>query len=250
MVFVIMSFSIVTVTLNSEETLEETILSVRSQEGVFVQHIIKDGFSGDRTAEIADNYRHSVEFYQSSDVGIYDAMNQGVSYATGSYICFLNSDDIFSTTHSLREVQDLFERSGADIVYGDIEIIDSENKVLRQWRAGSFKQGKLKWKQLPHPAFFIRRSAIENDKFLFDTSYKISADLKQQLYLINIMKLSTAYLPKVITIMRHGGRSSNSLRSFIEGWSRVAIHRHTHPPLQRIAWIRSCEYQAVSVTVR
>ena len=51
-----MIFSVITVCLNSEETIEKTIKSVLNQQGVDIEYIIVDGGSTDKTVEIIKEY--------------------------------------------------------------------------------------------------------------------------------------------------------------------------------------------------
>lgn len=213
-------FSIVTVTLNSSATLPDTLSSVARQKGVSVQHVVKDGGSTDATLALAREAgaRGEVELITTEDIGIYDAMNQGFAAARGAYVGFLNSDDFLSFDSALSEIAALFERDGADIVYGDIEIINAQGKVVRHWRSGALNNGRLKGRQLPHPAFFVRRSVLSELVQPFDPSYEISADFKQQIQLINQMEKKAAYLPKTVVTMRQGGASSVSFKAILQGW--------------------------------
>lgn len=213
-------FSIVTVTLNSSATLPDTLSSVARQKGVSVQHIVKDGGSTDATLALAREAgaNGQVELITTEDIGIYDAMNQGFAAARGAYVGFLNSDDLLSVDGALSEVAALFEREGADIVYGDIEIINAQGKVARHWRSGALNNGRLKGRQLPHPAFFVRRSVLADMGRPFDPSYKIAGDFKQQILLINQMDKKAVYLPKTLVTMRQGGASSANFKAIMQGW--------------------------------
>jgi glycosyltransferase involved in cell wall biosynthesis len=213
-----MTFSIITVTLNSDETLSDTLESVSRQKCVSVQHIIKDGGSTDGTLELARNFSSQVRVIEQGDIGIYDAMNQGFASATGDYVGFLNSDDFLSYDTVLQDVEEIFVRDGVDIVYGDIEIINASGTVVRQWRSGHLRDGRLRGKQIPHPAFFVRRKTLQQLGKPFDDSYQISADFKQQIQLINEMGATATYLSKTFVTMRHGGASSASLSAVSKGW--------------------------------
>ena len=220
-----MSFSIITVTLNSNNTLLDTLESVGRQKSAAVQHVIKDGGSTDGTLELVRSFPSQVQMIEQGDIGIYDAMNQGFAAATGDYVGFLNSDDFLSYDTVLQDVEEVFVRSGVDIVYGDIEIINANAKVVRQWRSGYLRDGKLKGKQLPHPAFFVRRKTLQRLGKPFDASYQISADFKQQIQLINEMGTTAAYLSKTLVTMRKGGASSASMSAVLKGW-RECIRAH------------------------
>lgn len=87
--------SIITVSYNAVNSIEETILSVINQNFKDFEYIIIDGGSTDGTLDIIKKYQDKITFWVSEpDKGIYDAMNKAISYAKGKYICFINSGDI------------------------------------------------------------------------------------------------------------------------------------------------------------
>lgn len=87
-------FSIITVTYNAENVLEDTIQSVITQTYKNVEYIIVDGKSTDKTMEIVGRYKEHIHTVVSErDKGLYDAMNKGIALATGDYVCFLNAGD-------------------------------------------------------------------------------------------------------------------------------------------------------------
>ena len=82
--------SVVTVSRNCEETIEETILSVLNQTYKNVEYIIIDGNSTDSTKSIISKYESRISKWVSErDLGIYNAMNKGASLASGTFIAFL-----------------------------------------------------------------------------------------------------------------------------------------------------------------
>ena len=94
-----MKVSIITATWNSEKTIKEAINSVNKQNYKNIEHIIIDGKSTDSTMNIVNQHAHSQLINVSEkDKGIYDALNKGISIATGEIIGFLHSDDFFATS--------------------------------------------------------------------------------------------------------------------------------------------------------
>jgi glycosyltransferase len=213
-----MSFSIITVTLNSAKTIADNVNSVARQKNISVQHIIKDGGSKDDTLKVIHQQKKHIKIVESNDFGIYDAMNQGFTYATNKYVGFLNSDDFFCYDYALKDIQDIFDNEKADIVYGNINIINNNNEIIRIWKTGKINNGRLVGMQIPHPAFFVRREVLQMLEQPFDPKYRISSDFKQQLYLINKLNLPTSYLEKTLVTMRSGGASSTNLQAVILGW--------------------------------
>lgn len=223
------TFSVITATLNSASTIHDTVRSVAGQSGVSVQHIIKDGGSVDNTIHIARSINDNVLLIEGPDSGIYDAMNQGFRAATGDYIAFLNSDDYYSNENVLQKVCNAFTQTGADIVYGDINIIDEHGFTIRYWKSGPLRGASLSGQQLPHPAFFAKRIALGRLAGPLDPSYKSAADYKQQLLLIEKFGLKATYIPEPLTVMRTGGASTRSFKALANGWVECArAYREVH----------------------
>lgn len=192
--------------------------SVTVQRDIQVEHIIKDAKSTDETILLARKINPNISAFIQSDKGIYDAMNQGFLYSTGEVIAFLNSDDYYIDDIVLRDVADCFVKNNCDFVYADIQMVSLSGKVVREWRVGDIGEAILTGQQIPHPGLFIKRYAIEKIGLPFDSTYKISADLKQQLIMINELKLKGAYLNRTVVVMETGGESTKSIASYYLGW--------------------------------
>ena len=79
--------SIITVSYNSADTIEQTIQSVLNQTYKNIEYIIIDGQSTDGTVNVVRKYERFIDcFVSESDNGIYDAMNKGITHATGDII--------------------------------------------------------------------------------------------------------------------------------------------------------------------
>lgn len=86
--------SIITITFNSEKTLERTIESVLNQNYDNLEYIIVDGGSKDETINIIKKYSDYIsQWISEPDSGISNAFNKGISMATGDIIGIINSDD-------------------------------------------------------------------------------------------------------------------------------------------------------------
>lgn len=230
-----MKFSIITVSYNSAATIADTVRTVRDQVGVEFEHIVKDGGSRDQTVDIVRELNPQAKIIVSPDAGIYDAMNQGFAEASGDIVGFLNSDDYYAAVDVLAAVKETFEQTGSDIVHGDIALVDEHRRVVRHWRSEPLRHGSLGGRQLPHPAFFARRETLLQLDRPFDPDYRISADLKQQLILVEQMRVRVSYLPKPLSIMRTGGDSTRNLRMVWLGWTECArAYREVHHRSGRI----------------
>ncbi|MES2267292.1 MAG: glycosyltransferase family 2 protein [Bacteroidota bacterium] len=206
--------SIITVSYNAQVTIEQSILSVISQDYNNVEYIIIDGKSTDGTLSIAQKYRKHINILVSEpDRGIYDAMNKGIALATGDVVGILNADDFFAGTQILTVVAEAFKNNTADIVYGDLNYVKPNGVVSRKWVSGEYKKGmfNLGWMP-PHPTFYCRRELFE--KFgNYSLDYGTAADFELMLRFIHRNHLSVSYVKRVLVQMSVGGVSNSSIRN-------------------------------------
>ena len=120
--------SIVTVVYNGEVFLEKTIQSVINQSYSNIEYIIIDGGSTDETVDIIKKYEDRIDYWVSEiDSGIYDAMNKGIDLASGDWINFMNAGDSFVGCNVLLNLNYFLSDINYDIIYGDVNIIDTNN---------------------------------------------------------------------------------------------------------------------------
>lgn len=187
-------FTIVTITYNAEAVLQRTFQSVLCQTYEGVEHLIIDGASKDGTLALAEQYKsksdssdnhHKVIIQSEPDHGIYDAMNKGLSQASGDYIVYMNAGDFFPRENTLEQIAHncRLNQTASDelpgVLYGNTDIVDAEGNYLRPrrlqppvqltWR--SFRHGML----VCHQAFYARTDIAKN--LQYDTRYKYSADV-------------------------------------------------------------------------
>ena len=113
--------TIITVVKNAENTLENCIKSVLSQNYNNLEYIIVDGNSSDRTKEIINKYKNNISrIIIEDDDGIWDAMNKGIELADGEIIGFLNSDDYYFN-NTLEIVNNYFSKNNIDFLFGSVE---------------------------------------------------------------------------------------------------------------------------------
>lgn len=125
-----MKFSIVTISFNQGQYLEETINSVLNQRGVEVEYIVVDPGSKDNSRDIIQKYKDSItHIIFEKDTGPGNGLNKGFSYATGDVLGYLNSDDILMPG-SLKKVSDIFLKNlNIDVVSSHGYIIDEYSRV-------------------------------------------------------------------------------------------------------------------------
>jgi len=209
-----LKISIITITFNSEKTVEDTIKSVVSQDFPNVEYLIIDGLSKDKTLQVVNKYSAYIDKVVSEkDKGLYDALNKGIKHATGEVIGMLHSDDVYANNQVLSKVAQQFAIDPTlEAVYADLVFVDRENtdKVLRTWKSGAYKEDAFKQGWMPpHPTFFVKKSVYDRLGG-FNLDLKLSADYELMLRFIHKEKIKIAYLPEIIVKMRMGGISNTS----------------------------------------
>ena len=215
-----MKLTIITATFNSAHGINKCMDSILHQDYKNIEYIIIDGQSKDLTLEIISEKQKthpSIKLISESDQGIYDALNKGLSAASGDIIGFVHSDDFLESNNIIGDIVSMIKSENLDGVYGDLQYVDKNNIqiVIRNWKSSEFNKSLLKkgWMP-PHPTLFLKKEVYKNHG-LFDLSYKISADYDFMLRVFNDSELKFGYLPKVITRMRVGGASNRSLKNII-----------------------------------
>ncbi len=213
-----MKISIITVSFNSAEHIEDAINSVATQSYNDIEHIVIDGDSNDGTQQILERNSGRLACWISEpDAGIYDAMNKGIKKATGEIVGILNSDDFYFDDSVISNVASSFEDRDIDAVYGDLIFVDPNNlsKTVRTYSSEKWYPEKFAKGYMPaHPTFFVRRKFYE-EHGLFETNYQIAADYEMLIRLLYVNKLRYRYLPMKMVKMRKGGVSSNGVKSNI-----------------------------------
>lgn len=93
----LMKLSIVTAVFNRQDTIGDALASVQTQSYRSVEHVIQDGGSTDGTLGIIKAYEtEAMHVVSEPDRGIYDAINKGISRATGDVVGLMHSDDFFA----------------------------------------------------------------------------------------------------------------------------------------------------------
>lgn len=231
-----MKISIITTSFQSVKSVKQCLRSVFEQTYLDREHICIDGASEDGTLEILQNSPMKPDYLESRpDDGLYYGLNRGISLASGDIIGVLHSDDIFAGNHVLSSIASIFSDASVELVYGDLHYVtcnpdNSGYVVVRNWKAGEFRQSGLNWGWMPpHPTVFLRRSVYERFG-LFDLDYKISADYE---FILRVLKhlspRQVVYLPQVITLMKIGGISNRSLKNIArkswEDYRAVRYHQ-------------------------
>lgn len=167
-----MKISVVTPNYNGARFLEQSLQSVASQrcEDLEVEHIVIDGGSSDGSHAIVETYREQIsEFVSEPDSGPSNAINKGLSRASGDILCWLNADDTLAPGALKRVAEAMQSHPDRALCFGHCPIIDEQGHEIRR--------GITRFKEcffpisarftiqcinyISQPATFFRREAYE-----------------------------------------------------------------------------------------
>lgn len=171
------TFSIVTPSYNQGEFIEETIKSILDQAGSFtIEFIIADAGSTDDTVKIIKKYARALErktypikckgitltWWSRPDKGQSDAINQGFSLATGTYIAWLNTDDYYLPGTLAKAERLMKKHPKAGLIYSDHLEVDSKGQEIRRLPLPEFDfdyvaNGNI----ISQPASFMRKAVLD-----------------------------------------------------------------------------------------
>lgn len=185
--------SIVTVAFNCKSVIENTIKSVLNQSYSNIEYLVIDGASNDGTMDVINRYRQRIDYVSSEpDKGIYDAMNKGISHATGDFIIFMNAGDSFYSDRILEKIVPQIENETI-VAYGDIMKVAKRYMYLA-------KPSPLTEMNF-HMTVFHQATLTRLDyhrRNLFDVSFRSSGDYNFFYSAALRDKVKFQYIPEII----------------------------------------------------
>jgi glycosyltransferase involved in cell wall biosynthesis len=145
--------SIILPTYNRAGFLPDAFESIRSQQFTDWELIVVDDGSTDNTRELVAEFARStsqpVRYIFQENQGAYGARNTGLDHATGKYIAFYDSDDIWLPHHVADCVAALEANCEVDWVYGACRVVqDNSGEIVAP---STFREG-----QQPRPFLRLR----------------------------------------------------------------------------------------------
>ncbi len=187
----------------------DALRSIEEDESIEI--IVVDGESKTDTLEVLDKYKNKIDILISEkDKGLYDAMNKGISLASGTWIFTLASDDrlLCNPVSVIKKYKDF----DSDVLCGSLIVKDFNNRfyIIKP----SLDKLDLEC-TLCHPGTFFKKSVYE--KFgKYNLAYKCAADHEMFLRLAR-GNVNIKIIPEIITLFSYGGTSTtNPWRAFKE----------------------------------
>lgn len=213
-----MKLSIITVVYNGERFLEKTMQSVLSQSYENFEYIVIDGGSTDGTLALIDRYRDRLSVVVSEpDHGIYDAMNKGITLASGDVVGMINAGDYYLPGAFALVADALRGRDfNQSIFWGDVEY--EHLGRVKGFRPKNLKLGAF----APHPSMFCPK-AVYDRIGSYDTSFRFLGDYDFMYRAVNVCGIEPVYVPKPVAFYLEGGYSDLHVRECLQDELRVKL---------------------------
>ena len=173
--------SIITPSFNQAPFLERTICSIHNQDYPNLEHIVMDGGSTDGSVDIIRKYENRFAYWRTApDKGQCDAINSGASHATGTFMTWINSDDLL-LPGSLNRIGDLIGKyPDTDLFYGNQVEVDQLDRVTKRVYTIDFDLRDFLYEIhiiIHQQSAFWRTDVFRNLGCLGDCAYAMDYDL-------------------------------------------------------------------------
>lgn len=233
--------TIVTICWNNERGLTATLESVVAQDGARslpFEVVIVDGGSVDGSVTTAGIFARQIpmRIFSEPDSGIYDAMNKGWQLATGKWIQYLNSGDVYADRACLGElIEELRHAEGAEWLVARTAFLDADGNVTRVsdtvphkfWAHASGRRMHA------HPSTLMTRTLIESLRG-FSLNYGSAGDF--DLVLRAGLRSTPWAWERILVRFELAGQSGDDVASVPELLHRIRLDRLAGKP-----WSRSIE---------
>lgn len=239
--------SIIMPAFNHELYVGEALQSIGNQTYHNTELIVIDDGSTDRTAEIIRAYiekngGRNIRFISKPNEGVCRTLNAGLAMATGDYIAFIASDDVWLPERLARQLEFMENNREIGMVFADVWFLDGTRRTNSRWSdykpalRGLFTNGiavdNLYTRLLTQPlvpalTVLIRRRVLLDVGF-FDESL-IYED--HDLWLRIAMKYPLGYIDSPLACYRlHAANVSNNAVFMLKGmWQTVRKHLKVGP---------------------
>jgi len=160
--------SVIIPNYNRESLIGETIANLLAQTLPPQEIIVVDDGSTDKSVEVIRSFGNKVKLIQQANQGPGTARNAGLKIASGEFVQFQDSDDLYSL-NKLEMQAKLLEETGSDIAFSPwVKLkIDGRNAALEN----HVLQQKMPPTKLSLPAWWLRGWSTVFQSLLFRKSF-------------------------------------------------------------------------------
>lgn len=124
--------SAIVTTYQFEAYLAQSIESVLAQDypADRLEVIVMDDGSTDSTPEVVEPYLDRVRYIRKENGGLLSSVNRGFAEAGGELLALQSGDDMWTPQKLARQVEIFEARPTVGLVYGDMMVVDNDQRVL------------------------------------------------------------------------------------------------------------------------
>lgn len=219
--------SVIIPTYNRKDYVQAAVDSVLAQTHAEREIIVVNDGSTDGTEQVlTERYGSRIQYLWQENGGRSSARNRGLAKAQGTYVAFLDDDDLYLPNKLAAQVACLEREPGIDLVASGVHFVNAEGQRLETWRP---------WLETPEldllsclygcplaPSMVLLRCAVleRMDKW-FDPEMEAAEDTDFFLRML-AAGCRFAWLPETLGIYRrHQGRPQRNFAEYRNGNRRL-----------------------------
>ena len=214
--------SVITPVYNVERYIDKTLESVFAQTYKDIEIVLVDDCSKDKSAQIIAEYKKThpeiVYFLQPKNMGAGAARNKALELATGQYVAFLDSDDLWLPEKTEKQIM-LMKEKNSPFSYSAIEMMDEEGKTFKGKR--NIRE-TCDYNYLLHNTIIATSSVIVDRKFLGDFRMPLRRGGQDYATWLSLLRGGVVACGINETFVRYrvgsNSLSSNKLKSIKQVW--------------------------------
>tara|TARA_B100001989_G_C24515085_1_gene452647 strand:- start:124 stop:900 length:777 start_codon:yes stop_codon:yes gene_type:complete len=219
------TLTIVTVVYNDLNAFKVTHKSICNQSFLDIEWVVVDGGSTDGTLDYIKAHQLDITTWISEpDNGIFDAMNKGISLASGQWINFMNAGDTYRNESTLHSIFSQDNLKHYDFIYSDMFLIDKHNQPVRPIKAEKLTKYTITKGMIAcHQGMFVRLKHCP----LYNPDYIYQGDLHWTMDILNAISLDRIlYFPYETVVYKSDGFSNQQLFKQLSAHLSLIITRY------------------------
>ena len=166
---------------NGEKYLYQSIKSIISQTYINWELIFWDNNSSDKSKEIVNKFKDErIKYYVSNNFKkLYDARNLAINKASGQYISFIDTDDLWENDKIEKQINFFLENKDFEIVYSNYFILDEKKskkftKFKKKLNSGMINNDLIKNYTVGLVTVSLKKEIFE--EYSFNNNFDIIGD--------------------------------------------------------------------------
>ena len=214
--------SVITPVYNVENYIDKTLNSIFTQSYKDIEIVLVDDCSKDKSAQIISKYKEShpeiIYFLQPKNMGAGAARNKALELASGQYVAFLDSDDLWLPEKTEKQIK-LMKEKNSPFSYAAIEMIDERGHTIKGKR--NLKE-TCDYKYLLHNTIIATSSVIIDRTILGDFRMPIRRGGQDYATWLSLLRGGAVAYGINETLVRYrvgiNSLSSNKFKSIKQVW--------------------------------